>query len=703
MIRQTSFLAGEVSEITWKRTDVEEYLTAAQSLLNIEVGTTGLAKKRKGTVMYSNVSSLASPTSVMYEFVDKYGNYYIVLGASKYFYILTTPTGSANVVDYNENQVVIYTGDSVVIDEDSVRLIQVIPVDYEASDLFGLDYTEDNDTLVLTSPNYPPGRIFIDSYSPLHFSFEYLDIYPLPAYDFNQINYNNTTVALSSSGTGTGLSGETLTAVFTNMPYGAGIPVFTNAWIGGQIIGGGQSELSPIGYAIITSVSQTTTTVTFTALIQIAFIISGASTVGSQYSIRQPSWVSALGNPYGLGYPSKTLYFQNRLWFGSTALLSNTIFGSRLNQPISFDVGTGRDTDAIIYTIGQTNSGALLWMNGGKQLELFCSNYEFACPQNEDVGLTPSTFSIRQQSSYGSSTILKPQTYLNDSYFVQKTGKSMINYRFTGVGLAYQSTNVAPASQHLMKNPESRALLRGTDISQDNFIYLLNNSDNTITTFQFATEIRLAALTPIVFKNDVTLIDICSVNNYVYILKYYDLTQTYTIERFESETYIDSSENYYMANTGVIEGLERFNGYAVQVVYQKQDYGQWLVVNGIITVANPLMKQGEVQIGLLYDVEIKPMYPFTSATSAPFEKQINRIYIDYYLSLNFYINGKLVQYQNFHDIQLGLPLIPRTDTAIFNPVSGYARFDPDSIVITQSSPFDLQILSIGYQIDSAVI
>jgi hypothetical protein len=71
--------------------------------------------------------------------------------------------------------------------------------------------------------------------------------------------------------------------------------------------------------------------------------------------------------------------------------------------------------------------------------------------------------------------------------------------------------------------------------------------------------------------------------------------------------------------------------------------------------------------------------------------------------LNFYINGKLVQYQDFQDIQLGLPLIPRTGTAIFSPVSGYSRFDNLAIVITQSSPFDLQILSIGYQIDMAVI
>lgn len=695
MVRQTAFTAGEADQITWKRTDVAEYLTAAQSLLNAEVGTTGLAKKRKGTTFRSNATSEAIFNSTMYEFVDKNGFYYIVLGGNKNFYIFSTPNSETPVIDYQARFVVDYTGAQVVYDDETINLVQVIPVDYEPADLFDIDYTQDNDSLILTSPNFRPGRIFIDSYEPLHFSFEYLDIYPLPAYDFNKINYNDATVTLS-------VVASELSITFDNLPATAR---YTNAWIGGQIIGGGSSELAPIGYGIITTVSQfgPGDPVTFNATVQIPFQTSDYATSGSQYSIRQPAWVNDSGNPYGLGYPSKVLYFQNRLWFGNTALLPNTVFGSKLNQPISFDVGTGRETDAIIYTIGQTNAGSILWLNGGKQLEIYTNNYEFVCPQNEELGLTPGTFSIRQQSSYGSSSILKPQTYINNSYFVQKTGKAAINYQFTGVGLAYQSTNIAPQSQHLMKNPDSRALLRGTDVSQDNFIYFLNQNDDTITTFQFASEIKLAALTPAVFQENVQLIDICTVDNHVYILKYYDLTQQFIIERFDTGVFVDSAESYLMESTGLVTQLDRLNGYRVQVIYQNQDFGQYDVADGQIEVTNPEEITGTVQIGLLYNVEIKPMYPFYSATSSSFEKQISRIYIDYYQSLNFYINGDLVQYQNFHEIQLGLPLVPKTDTAIYSPVSGYSRFDDEAIVITQSSPFDLQILSIGYQIEMAVL
>jgi hypothetical protein len=689
LIRQTMFTTGEADVTTWKRTDVNEYMTAAQSLLNVEVGTTGLAKKRKGTSLLFNATGYAQFNSRMYEFVDKFGNYYVVLSANGAFYIFSTPGDQVQVINNLGNDIVTAYGTNVVAFANQITFSQMVVTPYLTGDLDNIDYTQDNDTLIITAPNFPPARLYISAYNGSSlptFAYQVLDIYPLPAYDFNQINYNNFTVALSVS------PSNVITFQFTGL---GSDPGFTTAWIGGEIIGGGASDIDPIGYAIITSVGYSAGTVTFTGLVQIPFQTTGYATQGSQYSIRQPAWSAALG------YPSKVLYFQNRLWLGNTPTLNNTVFGSKINSPINFDVGTGRDTDAIVYTIGQTNSGGILWMNGGKQMEIFCQNFEFACPQDQNTGLTPSTFSIRQQSSYGASPLLKPITYINDSYYSTKTGKAIINYHFNGIGLTYTSSNVSVASTHLVKAPTNRALLRGSDTSQDNFVYFLNPDDDTITAFQFATEYKLAALTPIVFQNDVQLIDICTINNAVYILKYYNLTKQFTIEEFDNSTRVDCKFNAGMASSGLVTGLTLLNGYTVQVVYQNQDFGQYLVVGGQITVNNPNQITDTVMIGLLYDVQITPMYLFAGAQESPLYKQITRIYVDYYNSLNFFINDNLVPYQNFADIQAGLPLTPQTDTAIVDPFSGWDRFS--TLSITQSSPFDLQILAIGYQIGAAVI
>ncbi len=690
MVRQTQFNTGEVDIITWKRTDVNEYMSSAQSLLNAEVGTTGLAKKRKGTTLLFNATGYAIGNSHMYEFVDKFGNHYVLLSANGVFYVFSTPSDQVNVITNTGNQVVTNTGNNVVAFANNLTFLQAIPTPYLIGDLDNIDYTQDNDTLILTAPNYAPGRIYISAYngvSPPTFAFAFLDIYPLPAYDFNTINYNNFTVALSVSGS------NVLTFQFTGV--GAN-PGFTTAWIGGQIIGGGASDIDPIGYAIITAVSYSGAgggTVTFTGLVQIPFQTTNYATVGSQYSVRQPAWSATLG------YPSKVLFYQNRLWLGNTQSLNNTVFGSRINSPINFDVGTGSDTDAIVYTIGQTNSGSITWMNGGKQLEIFCQNFEFACPQDQNSALTPGTFSIRQQSSYGASPLLKPVTYINDSYYANKTGTALINYHFNGIGLTYVASNISIPSSHLVKAPTNRALLRGTDTSQDNFIYFIN-PDNTLTSFQFATEYKLAALTPIEFQDEVSLIDIVTINNFIYILKRYELNGNYTIEEFDETTRIDCTFNTGMASNGLVMGLSLLNGYTVQVVYRNQDFGQYLVQNGQITVDNPQQIADTVMIGLLYDVEISPMFVFAGNTSSPFKKQLTRIYVDYFNSINFSINGNLVPYQSF-PLFNGKPLVPQTGTAIVASFSGWERFA--TFTISQSSPFDLQILSVAYQIAEAVI
>lgn len=705
MVRQTQFNTGEVDQQVWKRTDVNEYLTAARSLLNCEVGTTGLVKKRKGTLALNNVSEFAVPTSRMFEFIDNNGIYYVVLAVDEAFIIFTAPYSEKFVVTSDGYYVVTSRGSFVVAEDATLTYVTTIVTPYEGYDISALDYAQDNDSIIFSHPNYRPARLFVSEYSSIGdptFVFEYLDIYPRPAYDFNNINYNDFDVDLTGSTT------TTLTLRFYNMGLSAAT-AFDNAWVGGQIVGGGNTDNEPVGYAIITAVGAYGAgnggEQTFTATVQIQFNITSPNyaTKGSQYSIKQPCWSDTSTDTYDLGYPAKVLFYQNRLWLANTKALNNTVFGSKVNAPISFDVGTGKDTDAIVYTIGQTQSGSIQWLNGGKQLEIYCQNSEFSCPQDQNSGITPSTFSVRQQSAYGASPTLKPQTYINDSYFSTKTGKALVNYNFTGVGLSYKSTNISVASSHLVKNPSSRALLRGSDSSQDNFIYFLNQSDNTITAFQFASEYKLAALTPIEFQTDVQLIDICTVNNLIYVLKYYTLTQQYMIEVMDETIWIDSQENAYMAADGTVTGLDRFNGYSVQVVYSNQDYGQYTVADGSITVDNRTDAPQTVQVGLLYDVEIKPMYPFAGTAAAPFMKNLTRIYVDYYQSLNFFINGKLVPYQSFADIQAGLPLTPRTDTAIFSPVSGWQRFDNDAIVITQSAPFDLQILGIGYQIEVAVI
>lgn len=664
-VRQSRFTMGEVDEVNWKRTDFEDYLSAAQSLLNAEIGSTGLAKKRPGTKALLDVNAYASPNSKLYEFTDKFGEYYLVLSAPGFMHVFT-------------------------IDNDILQFYQSVVTPYTSEQLLELDYTEDNDSIVFTVGNYIPSRLFVQSYGPVVFEFEELNIFPFPAYDFGQINYDGFTVSLTGNTT-------TATFEFTGL---ASDPGYTTEWIGGQIIGGGSTSEQPLGYGIITNVVPWDgTKVVFTLDVRVPFKIPG-STKGSEYSVRQPSWSD------DLGWPKKVALYQNRVWYGNTRSLPNSVFGSQINKPINFDVGTGEDTEAIIYSLGQTNTGGITWINPGKQLEIYTSNFEFVAPQDVNTALTPETFTIRLQDAYGSSSTLKPVNYTNDSYYASKTGKAFINFRFDGIGQAYTSTNISIASTHLIKQPKNRALIRGTDSSQDNFIYLLND-DNTITAFQFAVQGGLAAFTPFVFEEDdngnsiVNTLDIFTINNEIYLLKYYTLSNFYVIEKFQNEYKIDSYIDSTMTPDGEVLGLGLLEGYTVTVLCDSQDYGQYLVQDGQIMVFNPNEVSCPVQVGLIYPFELRTMYIYSGPSKGNWEKHLTEINIDYYQSLNFYINGKLVPYQTFANTQQQLPPVPQTGTAVYYPVRGWNRYD--TITITQNAPFDIQILSIDYQIGAEIV
>ena len=89
-------------------------------------------------------------------------------------------------------------------------------------------------------------------------------------------------------------------------------------------------------------------------------------------------------------------------------------------------------------------------------------------------------------------------------------------------------------------------------------------------------------------NNPVDLIDICTIDNAIYILKYYSKTHQYTIEAFDDSTRMDGVMSVTMGSNGVVTGLSALEGFEVQVVYLNQDYGQYTVSGGQITVTDPL-------------------------------------------------------------------------------------------------------------------
>lgn len=150
-----------------------------------------------------------------------------------------------------------------------------------------------------------------------------------------------------------------------------------------------------------------------------------------------------------------------------------------------------------------------------------------------------------------------------------------------------------------------------------------------------------------------------------------------------------------------IEDLKRFESLMVQIIFDDQDYGLYVVNDGKIQVKNPEKKTGPCYVGLLYPVEIIPMYFYAGSSNADLMKQTTKIYVEYFQSLNFYINEQLINYQVFTDIQQGKNLSLQSGTAITTPVLSWNR--DKTFVIKQNAPFDLNITAIAYQVTATMI
>ncbi len=670
-IRQDVFSVGEVDEINFNETSSALYLKSLKSALNFLITDTGKATKRTG---FKNINSLSSepvgalitPNTRLFNFLAADGQYYIIFATNLLFSFYKISTNA---------------------------FVAPVVTPYTEAQLGDLQATNGENNIIFVHPEHIPARLDeiagVFSYLPFVFAVQ-------PSFDFGKVVYNPST-AVMAGGT---------TATFT-LTLASPAPAFTADWIGGIVIGGGANANDPIGYGIITSVAVAVTTIIKgTVKIQFKDVLLAAGFKGSDYSIRQPVFTTALG------FPGSVIFYQNRIWFGNTKSLKNTMFGSKINQFDNFDVGVGNPPDAIVYTIGDTNTGEIIFLNAGKQIEIYTRNIEYVAPQPQGEALTPSTFSIRPQSSYGVSDLCEPISYENDSYFIGRGGKSLFRFQFQGLGEAYLAENISVASAHLIKQPRRRAIVQSTVNSQENYLFYLN-PDSTLTVYQFSDIANINAFTPlqvgngiatgdIIIGDSVLVFDIIDVDNKIYMLVSLPQSLKFILVRFDEDVYHDFYQVKNLPLNGIVTGLTDYEGYTVSVAFNGQDFGDYKVAGGSITVViPPSFVPGDSTIGFTYDAELKPLSIFDGERLTDAFKKTSYVYVDFFQTIDFRLNGKLVPYQTFAEIQAGDPLMPKTGRVRLGTGNGYQL--TEDVTISQSTPLSLTILAISYQVEGELI
>lgn len=661
--QQYSFALGQVNRSFYRYVNTEEYWKSAKQLVNIMVSAQGSALKRCGTLSFKDVTEdIGTQESVRLMFRTMY-----------------TPDNFMVTVGLLLVNNVLYIG---IVTDTSWDYQTLNLTDYTNHEAQQIDFVSIRDKLLLLYSGVQPHQITFDG---INFTQELFEFSQQATFDLAKIDYYKATVDIVK-----GANPGDLTMITVDLATWPNIA----DWVGGVIIGPGPDPDSPYGMGTIKTAEISGGKSVFGVLPQDEFNNSSASSnyTGANLSIQQPLFTDSLG------YPSKGAHYQDRVFLIGHPATPLTILGSKLGIENNFNVGVGDPTDAIAETISVEGTGNLLFINVGKHLEIFSQNSELAVP-DDSQGIEPTNFEVKFQTNYKIYENCAPVNFQNYTFFAGKNGRSIYKFEQVAAGQedTYTTRDMATYSSELINFPKKLATFFGID--QSSIMLAVLNSDSTVVLFQYNEEMEIAAWTPMVFNDDVQVIDMDSDGTSVYFLVRYLSTNLYKLEKFTSTSnfYVDGAipVSISLGQTEVT-GLSDFEDATISIANDHIHLGDYKVLGGKISLDEPARSAFSGYVGLGYSATIEPLDLVDYPQLVYNFRATEAFYVDYIDSLAITINGQEIPYQNFKDIQNGNPLQLQSGTFEKFNQNGFKRYQ--TMVISQSKPVRMEISSLGYRL-----
>ena len=182
------------------------------------------------------------------------------------------------------------------------------------------------------------------------------------------------------------------------------------------------------------------------------------------------------------GWPVSVSFHQNRVVFGGTPSVPNSIWMSKIGEYNNFDVGTGLEDEAIFATLLSTQHHQICMVVSSYALQVLTTVGEWAISNSP---LTPANVDIKQHTSVGciADRFLPPQQIDGSTVFVSVSGKDIRELDLDTLNEKYNATDLCTYSKHLMNNPVSIAYNPGSHqlfvVMNDGYMAVFNKYTNT--------------------------------------------------------------------------------------------------------------------------------------------------------------------------------------------------------------------------------
>ena len=150
-----------------------------------------------------------------------------------------------------------------------------------------------------------------------------------------------------------------------------------------------------------------------------------------------------------LGYPKTVEFFENRLFFGGTPYLVNTIWASMTDNHDNFKTGTYDDSS---LRIGISSDNIIEWMLGQTSLFIGTFGDEWTLSGGDaNTPLTPSSIVARRRTSFGSKDGMDALLASDTLIYLQRQGLKLREFEYSLEIDSYKSSDLTILAEHITR------------------------------------------------------------------------------------------------------------------------------------------------------------------------------------------------------------------------------------------------------------
>lgn len=460
LLRQfyTNFTAGELTPLLSSRLDSDAYKNGAKTLRNFRMRAQGGITRRPG---FQYLQTLSNTPYQMESYIYDEDESYILLFSNGQLDIIDT-TSLASIT----------------------QTISSCP--WATAQIGEIKVAQSGDTMIIVHPDFAMQKLTRTSAS----------TFTLADYDFDHdgtahyepfYRFVDPAVTITPQNSNTG-----------SQNFTASSSIFSSDWVGEHI------EFTDSADKVVH--------IEVTAYVS-GTVITGSFSDSVANTNARDSWKEQVFSTRH-GYARTVIFHDQRLIFGGSRDLPNHIFFSKVGEYYNFDVGSGFDDESIQVQIAENQVSEIKSMESFRHLAIFTSEQELYCPTVDNRPLTPSTITVKKQTSFGSGEV-NPVEFDGAIVFLTKSKGAIREFIFSDISQAYNSDSLTILSQHLIGTPNNIVAQREASDQVESYLYSVN-TDGQIAVF---TSIRKEKLQGwCLYTTDGTFKNIVNVNRRIYVV-----------------------------------------------------------------------------------------------------------------------------------------------------------------------------------------